>query len=427
MSLRVKLDTALATCEGLALLAFERLETGIVFNPLRPQLRADPHPYFRRLREKDPFHRSRPADGWILTRYADVAEVLGDRTFSSDERNLRRWSRMRARHLRAGISDPYEEQRASMLRLDPPDHTRLRNLVSKAFTPRAVDRMRPVVEKYVEELLGRLEGRRELELIGDFAAPLPVSVIAEMLGVPVADRERFRHWSDEAVRTLGDNTLDDQRRALAAMDELGDYLETIAEDRRREPREDLISALVRAEESGDRLSRVELFATCVLLLVAGNETTTKLIGNSVIALLRSPDQLELLRREPERIPVALEELLRYDGPVQLTSRMVTEDRELRGHRLRRGQQLVLVLAAANRDPEQFADPDRLDVTRPDVRHLAFGHGLHFCLGAQLARLEGALALEALLTRFPVLRLAGPIQWGDNTVLRGPRAVPLAAA
>ena len=209
------------------------------------------------------------------------------------------------------------------------------------------------------------------------------------------------------------------------MDELGAYLEGIAEERRREPREDLLSALVRAEESGDRLSRTELFTTCVLLLVAGNETTTKLIGNAVLALLAHPDQLELLRSEPERIPAAVEELLRYDGPVQLTSRMVTEDRELCGHRLRRGQQLVLMLAAANRDPEQFEEPERLDVTRADVRHLALGHGLHFCLGAQLARLEGALALEALVTRFPRLRRDGPVVWGDNTVLRGPRALPLA--
>jgi cytochrome P450 len=264
-----------------------------------------------------------------------------------------------------------------------------------------------------------------MELIADFAAPIPVSVIAEMLGVPVADRERFRHWSDEAVRTLGDGTLDDRRRAEAALEELGEYIEAIADARRREPREDLISALVQAEEAGDHLSRNELFTTCVLLLVAGNETTTKLIGNSVVALLRSPDQLELLRREPERMPAAVEELLRYDGPVQLTSRMVTEDRELRGHRLRKGQQLVLVLAAANRDPEQFADPDRLDVTRQDVRHLALSHGLHFCLGAQLARLEATLSLEALVTRFPGLRFAGPIEWGDNTVLRGPRVLPLA--
>ena len=425
MRLREKLDTAVFGLEGLAKMALERVETGITFNPLRRELRVDPHPFYRRLREKDPFHRSRPADGWILTRYADVLGVLGDRSFSADERNQRRWPRLRARGERAGLPDPYASERASMLRLDPPDHTRLRGLVSKAFTPRAVERMRPVVEKYIGELLGGLEGRRSLELIGDFAAPLPVSVIAEMLGVPVADRERFRHWSNEAVRMLGDNTFEDRRRALAAMDELGDYLETIADERRREPREDLLSELVRAEEAGDRLSRLELFTTCVLLLVAGNETTTKLIGNSVIALLRNPEQLALLRREPERMPEALEELLRYDGPVQLTSRMVTEDRELRGHRLRRGQQLVLVLAAANRDPEQFAEPDRLDVTRRDVRHLALSHGLHFCLGAQLARLEGTLALEAIVTRFPNLRLAGPIQWGDNTVLRGPRSLPLA--
>ncbi len=425
MRLREKLDTALFTLEVLGKMAVERLETGIVFNPMRPALRVDPHPFYRRLREKDPFHRSRPADGWILTRYADIQAVLGDRTFSSDERHQRRWPRLRARMARAGLPDPYEEERASMLRLDPPDHTRLRNLVVKAFTPRAVERMRPVAEKYVGELLGRLEGRREMELVGDFAAPLPVSVIAEMLGVPVADRERFRHWSDEAVRTLGDNTLDDRRRALAAMNELGEYLEVIAEERRREPREDLLSALVRAEEAGDRLSRMELFTTCVLLLVAGNETTTKLIGNAVLALLRNPDQLEILRREPERIAGAIDEFLRYDGPVQLTSRMVTEDRAFRGHELRRGQQLVLVLTAGNRDPEQFAEPDRLDVTRRDVRHLAFGHGLHFCLGAQLARLEATLALEALVGRFPSLRLAGPIQWGDNTVLRGPRVLPLA--
>jgi len=425
MSIRVTLDSALHTVELLAKLAVERVETGLVFNPVRPELRANPHPFYRRLREKDPFHRSRAADGWVLSRYADVVSVLGDRSFSADERHLRRWPRLRARNARAGLPDPYASERASMLRLDPPDHTRLRNLVSKAFTPRAVERMRPVVEKYVEELLGPLSGRREMELVGEFAAPLPVSVIAEMLGIPVADRERFRHWSDEAVRTLGDHTLADRRRALAAMEELGVYLEGIAEERRREPREDLLSALVRAEEEGDRLSRNELFTTCVLLLVAGNETTTKLIGNAILALLEHPEQLALLREEPARIPGAVEELLRYDGPVQLTSRMVTEDRELRGRPLRRGQQLVLLLAAANRDPAQFEQPERLDVARADVRHVALGHGIHFCLGAQLARLETALALEALATRFPRLRLAGPVVWGDHTVLRGPRVLPLA--
>ena len=425
MPLREKLDTAIEALEGLANLAIERISTGVTFTPVGARMRSDPFPVYRKLRERDPFHRSRLADGWILARYDDVAAVLADRTFSSDERHQRRWPKEQARTARAGVPDPYAEGQATMLRIDPPDHTRLRGLVSKAFTPRAIERLRPAAEKYVDELLGRVAERGEMELVADFAAPLPVSVIAELLGVPVADRERFRHWSDEAVRSLGDKTMADRRRALSAMEALREYLLAIAEERRREPREDLLSALVRAEDAGDRLSRAELVANCILLLVAGNETTTKLIGNSVLALLAHPDQLELLRREPERMPDAVEELLRYDGPVQLTSRMVVEDRELCGRRLRRGQQLVLLLAAANRDPAQFADPDRLDVARRDVRHLAFSHGLHFCLGAQLARLEATLALEALVTRFPRLRLAGPVTWGDNTVLRGPRSLPLA--
>jgi pimeloyl-[acyl-carrier protein] synthase len=425
MRLREKLDTVLFGLEGLAKLTWERLETGIAFNPLRKEMRVDPYPFYRRLREHDPFHRSRPADGWILTGYEDILAVLSDRTFSSDERHQRIYPRLRARGERAGIPDPYEEDRMSMLRVDPPDHTRLRGLVSKAFTPRAVERMRPRVEEYADELLGRLIGAGRMELVGDFAAPLPVSVISEMLGVPVADRERFRHWSDEAVRTLGDGTLDDQRRAFAAMSELGDYIGAIADARRTDPQDDLITGLVAAEEEGDRLNQKELFATCVLLLVAGNETTTKLIGNSIAALLRNPAQLEILGDEPKRIPAAIDELLRYDSPVQLTSRVVTADREFHGHCLEMGQQVVLVLAAGNRDPERFERPDELDVLRDDVRHLSFSHGLHYCLGAQLAKMEGAIALEALITRLPDLRFDGPIEWGDNTVLRGPRSLPLA--
>ena len=425
MTLREKLDTVRFGAEGLAKLAWERLETGIAFNPLRKELRVDPYPFYRKLREHDPFHRSRPADGWILTRYDDILTVLGDRTFSSDERHQRIYPRLRARNERAGIPDPYEEDRMSMLRVDPPDHTRLRGLVSKAFTPRAIERMRPRIEEYTDQLLAVLPSRGRMELVSDFAAPLPINVIAEMLGVPLEDRDRFRHWSDEAVRTLGDGTLDDQRAAWAAMQELGEYIGEIADARRRAPREDLISGLVEAEEAGDRLNEKELFATCVLLLVAGNETTTKLIGNSIVALLRNPAQLEILREEPKRIPAAVDELLRYDGPVQLTSRIVVSDREFRGHRLKRGQQLVLVLAAGNRDPERFERPDELDVLRDDVRHLAFSYGLHYCLGAQLAKLEAAIALEALITRLPDLRFDGDVAWGNNTVLRGPTSLPLA--
>ena len=414
-------------------MAVERVETGIVFNPTRPSCRIDPYPHYRALRERDPFHRSRLADGWVLTRYEDIVAVLTDRSFSADERNWSRWDQMRRRAAREGLDDPYESDTASMLRIDPPDHTRLRSLVSKAFTPRAVDAMRPRVEEVVAQVLDGLPvtpgSGASFELIRDFAAPLPITVIAEMLGVPPEDHARFRHWSDEAVKTLGEATWDEQRQAQQAMAELGEYIADVAEQRRADPRDDLISGLVAAEEEGDRLSLQELFTTCVLLLVAGNETTTKLIANGLVALLRNPDQLEILREEPKRIPSAIDELLRYDSPVQLTSRFVTRESTMHANPLKLGQQLVLLLAAGNRDPERFAEPDRLDVTREDVRHLSFGQGVHHCLGARLARLEGALALEALLGRFPDLRFPNGdesgLQWGTNTVLRGPTQLMLA--
>ena len=231
-----------------------------------------------------------------------------------------------------------------------------------------------------------------MELVAEFAAPLPVIVIAELLGVPAAEHEQFRHLSDEAVKLLGDGPLAEKKRGVAGMRAIRDYFAEIVAQRRRDPQGDLISALVAAEEAGDRLSLVELLSTLVLLLVAGNETTTKLIGNGILALLRNPHELERLRADPSLIENAVEELLRYDGPVQLTSRLAKEDRELCGRTARKGDQVVLLLAGANRDPDAFADPDRLDLGRRDVRHLAFSQGIHFCLGAQLARLEASIAL-----------------------------------
>jgi len=428
MGLRTAVERATQTVRAVSLLAVERFETGIVFNPIKKAWRSDPYPLYRNLQRIDPFHRSRLVDGWVLSRYDDILAVLGDKTFSADERTWSRYPQIRRQMAREGLPNPYETDRASMLRLDPPDHTRLRGLVSKAFTPRAVDALRGRIEEVVDEVIDRLPVSGPLggrfELIGDFAAPLPITVIAEMLGVPAEDHQRFRHWSNEAVKTLGDTTVEDRRRAIRAMDELGEYIEGIADQRRRDPRGDLISGLVAAEEEGDRLSRDELFTTCVLLLVAGNETTTKLIGNSIVALLRNPDQFEILREEPKRIPGAVDELLRYDSPVQLTSRFVSEDCEMNGQPLLLGQQLVLLLAAGNRDPDAWDAPNELDVTRENVRHLAFGHGLHHCLGSKLARLEGALALEALIGRFPRLCLDGDVEWGKNTVLRGPTRLPL---
>lgn len=422
MGLATTIDLWSERARGLALAGLERLTTGVIFNPLAPGFREDPYPFYRRLRETDPFHRSYPASGWVLSRYEDVLAVLRDPRFGADERTLARFPRIAAMLRRAGLPNPYDEGRGSMLRLDPPDHTRLRALVSKAFTGRAVERMRPRVEAILKELLERRPpGAGPLRLVHEFGAPLPVRVIAEMLGVPPEDHARFRHWSDEIVRTLGEATLEDRHRSERAGQELSDYFAAVCDARRTAPRDDLISALVAAEESGDRLTQKELLSTLVLLLVAGNETTTNLISNALLALLRHPAELAKLQRSPERISDALEELLRYDSPVQFTSRAAKEDVELGGHRIRKGQQVVVLLGSANRDEAMFPDPDRLDLDRPTPRHLSFSHGLHFCLGAQLARLEASLALEALITRFPKLALPDqPIAWSDNTILRGPK-------
>jgi cytochrome P450 len=423
MSWRVQVDSAVAAVRGLAFMAVEKLETGIVFNPMQSELRSDPYPFYTKLRQTDPFHRSRNADGWVLSRYEDVLEVLRDPTFSADERNHRRFAQFVRRFQNAGLENPYDDDRGSMLRLDPPTHTRLRGLVAKAFTPRAVERMRPRVEAILKDVVETRPAHGPMELVAELAAPLPVRVIAEMLGIPPEDHERFREWSNELVRGLGDGTLEDQRASMAARRTLDAYFEAIIGARQKAPKDDLISALVAAEEQGDRLKRNELLSQLTLLLVAGNETTTNLISNATLALARNPEQLELLRRAPERVPDAVEELLRYDSPVQMTSRIATADRVLAGHRIRKGEQMVLLLASANRDPAVFENPDRLDLDRRDVRHLSFSHGIHFCLGAQLARLEASLALEALITRFPKWKLLPQdIAWRTNTILRGPKAL-----
>jgi cytochrome P450 len=410
------------------LLARELLEAGAAFDPFDKRYLSDPYPLYRKLREKDPVHRSRLFDGVIMTRYEDVQGVLKDPRFSADDRNGPDYERQRRAAVTAGVLT--EEEAAeppSMLRLDPPDHTRLRSLVSRAFTPRAVESLRPRVEAIVDELLDRVADDGRMDVVRDLAYPLPVIVIAEMLGIPAEDRDQFKEWSDAVAAQLGfAQDFSRARRAQFASRELRAYLGEVVERRRRQPREDLISALIAAEQEGDKLSSQEVFATAELLLIAGNETTTNLIGNGLLALLKHPDQMELLRREPDLMPNAVEELLRYDSPVQATSRLPLEDLDWRGERLGRGQQVMLVLGAANRDPEQFPDPDRLDITRKDVRHLSFGHGIHFCLGAPLARLEAPIALNALLQRFPGLRLSPTAKprWGTNFILHGLESLPV---
>ena len=386
-------------------------------DPFAPEHRADPHPVWRRLRSEDPVHAS--PRGWLVTRYRDATAVLRDHRFSASPT-----------HRRGGDlvpTGPRQPGTRLLVFLDPPDHTRLRGLVNKAFTPQVVRGLRPRVEALVGELLDQVEPRGRMELLGDLAYPLPVAVICELLGVPAADRRQFRAWSAAAARLLdGELPEDALAQGVEAVAGFVAYFGELLGDRRRHPAGDLLSALVAAEEAGDRLTLEELQATVVLLFVAGHETTVNLIGNGVLALLRHPDQLRRLRADPGLGRLAVEELLRFDGPVTVTARFATVASEVGGQPIAAGEEVVVSLAAANRDPEVFAEPDRLDLGRADNHHLAFSAGMHYCLGASLARLEGEVALRALLGRLPRLRLAGPEpRWRDHLVLRGLDSLELA--
>ena len=384
------------------LLTWERLESGIAVDPLSRRDRQYPYDVYRDVRLKDPVHRMRVIDGWGLTRYEDVDKVLRDhRRFSNGGRSF------------TGLGPE------TLLDLDPPDHTRLRSLVSKAFTPRSVTKLTPRIDEIIEELLDDIGERRRFDLMEDFAFPLPVIVIAEMLGVPPEDRAQFKDWSTDIAITVEPIIPDHLAARLEkSTTELFEYFEGIIADREKSPQDDLLSALIAARDEGDRLSHDELLGTLVLLLVAGNETTRNLIGNGMFALLKNPDQLQLLRDSPEMIDDAVHELLRYDPPVQLDGRLVTEDVEIGGKRLRANDRVISFIGAANRDPEAFENPDVLDITRPKKSHLSFGRGIHYCLGAPLAILEGKMAILALMDRFPTMRLVADPTYNDVLVLRG---------
>jgi hypothetical protein len=395
------------------------------FNPWLEENRRDPYPAYRRLREQAPIRWNPWQRSWLLSRYEDVAEVLSDPRFSTDRRTLLPFRAMRRASRRH--PDFVNLIDRNLLILDGEEHRRVRSLVSKAFTPRRVEALRPRVTAIVEELLDAAAARGELELVHDLAHPLPVIVIAELLGVPLEDRERFRGWSNDVVQIL--DLLSGREGLLPAWrgaEGLAAYFRELLAERRRAPQDDLLSAMIAAEEDGRALGEADVLSLCALLLAAGHETTTNLIGNAVLALLRHPDERKRLSQDPSLVAAAVEEFLRFDSPVQVTDRVITQDLEFRGHRFRRGQLAVCLLGAANRDPQRFADPDRLDVARADRGHLAFGLGPHVCLGAPLARLEGELALAGLLRRFPDFRGAPePPARRASVVLRGPLALPLA--
>jgi cytochrome P450 len=309
---------------------------------------------------------------------------------------------------------------------DPPDHTRLRSLVSKAFTPRVVEALHPRIQTLADELLDRVERAGAMDLILDFAFPLPVIVIAELLGVPPDDRRQFREWSTALAAAIDvKQTPDAYEKGNRAALDLTAYLHQVVTERRRAPRDDLISRLIAVEESGGRLTEAELIATCTLLVLAGHETTVNLIGNGILALLQTRDQMDLLRSQPTLMPLAIEEFLRYDGPVQMTRRIAGEDVEMAGQRIKRGDDVRILVGAANRDPAAFPDPDRLNITREGKPHRTFGFGIHACLGALLARAEGEIAFATLLRRLPYLELGeGPPHWRENVGFRGLTTLPV---
>ena len=402
-----------------AVLLRERWQSGVAYNPLSARLAQDPYPVFAVLRNRDPVHRSRLINAWLFTRHADVDEILRDhRRFSSDPRNGT-LSRRQQKLL------PPEDQFTFLL-LDPPDHTRLRALVNKAFARKPVDALQPRIRAILGALLDTIADPSRFDLMEAVARPLPVIVIAEMLGVPPADRSQFKRWSDQRARLLEPTIgMRERRSGESAQRAFDAYFRAIIKARRKTPGDDILSALVQVEDEGERLSEREMLNLLRLLLIAGNETTTNMIGNGVLALLRHPDQLERLREDPALIPAAVEELLRFDSPVQATFRRALVDCDVDGFPLRRRDNIVLLLGAANRDPDAFASPDRLDIGRGDASHLSFGRGIHHCLGAPLARLQGRIVLEMLLERFPKLSLLTERpRFRTSIVFRGLHSLPL---
>jgi len=394
-----------------------------LFQLLDPEVLANPYPLYARLRTEDPVHWDPFLHAWVVTRYPDVLTVLHD--YSADRTPTPEQLGAMGLESLTPIAAVMVRQ---MLFMDAPAHTRLRGLASVAFSPRRVEVLRGHIQEIADRLIDDTAAAGRMDLMAQFANPLPAIVTAEMLGVPVEDHDRLKCWSADFAEMLGNFQHNPDRvpRVLRSVEEMTAYFRDAIASQRHTPREGLVRSLLTAEIEGDRLSEEEVIANCIVTMVGGQETTTNLIGNGMLTLLRHPQELERLRSDPSLTPSAVEELLRYESPSQHTARMAPTDRELGGRAIRKRQAVIAVMGAANRDPERFPDPDRLDLSRQPNRHVAFGWAAHFCFGAPLARIEGQIAFDTLLRRLPELRLeSGPLEWRENLGLRGLRSLPVA--
>jgi cytochrome P450 len=393
-----------------------------LYHLLDPEVLANPYPLYHRLRSEAPIYWDHFLHAWVVTRYADVVAVF--QHFSANRTPTPEQLEALGLSTLAPLAQMMVHQ---MLFLDAPAHARVRGLASKAFTPRRVEVLRAHIQDITDRLLDAVQDQGEMDAIADLGYPLPAIVTAEMLGIPTSDWRQLTRWSADFAQVLGNfqHNPDHASKALRSLDEMSAYFHAAVREQRQRPRDGLLTALLNAEQDGDRLSDEEVVANTIITMVGGQETTTNLIANGILTLLRHPDQLEKLRADLSLIPSAVEELLRYESPSQHTARLAPDDVMLGGKKILKRQAVIAVMGAANRDPERFPDPDRLDICRLDNRHVAFAWASHFCFGAPLARIEGQTAFATVLRRMPDLRLKpGPIVWRDNLGLRGLKALPV---
>ena len=423
-----------------------------LLNLQRDEIRANPYLFYEQLRSQDPIHWDEELGFWVLTRYADIDSLYTDERFSRAQGLMRNFERL-SESERQTVGPVYHSFAKTVFYADPPYHTHLRGLMNHAFTPRRVERLRPYIQTIVNELLEAAQGKPEIDIIHDLAYPLPVMVIAELLGLPTADRARFKKWSDDLFAILGtvrrkpQDLLD---RAAQSLHEMTDYVKDLSRKRRESPQDDLLTALLslteddrqdcphhdspssraagelnHEQEVSATLTEEELVSNINILLSTGHETTTHLIGNGLLALLQHPDQMQRLQAQPGFLAAAIEEMLRYDSPVQITYRSALEDASIKGRLIRKGDLVNTILGSANRDPQRFSNPDRFDITRNEGRHLGFGIGIHFCIGAPLVRLEAEIVFETILRRFPRLSLAKEtLEWQEHPIFRGLKSLPV---